>query len=447
MIREIVGAASSMSGVSQPTIRVEGLSKRYRIGLRDKQPETMREAVVALAGAPFAYLRRMLRPPTDEETLWALRDVSFDVKQGEVVGIVGHNGAGKSTLLKILTRITEPTEGRAVLRGRVGSLLEVGTGFHPELTGRENVFLNGAILGMKKWEIKAKFDEIVEFAGVDKFIDTPVKRYSSGMTVRLAFAVAAHLEPEILIIDEVLAVGDAAFQRKSLGRMENLANSGRTVIFVSNSMASIQALCQRDILLNKRKIDEVGTPNEITEYYQRSGETEKTAGLLDLTVHPNRITDPEEPIFRRLRLLNRHGETATSFPMGETITFELELDLGPLELKDPLINIAIHKHGTRICFLPTLYMINERYSLRGRMVARCHWHTGWLAPGSYSIGVLAIKKHIGGNRLDQIANVLSFDISARDVYGTGEMTHDSAIIIPDGRWEFEQNLLQPALGP
>jgi len=220
-------------------ICVDKLSKRYRIGARQKREATLRKRLGNMLASPFEYLRASLRPPTEDETLWALRDVSFEVQHGEVLGIIGRNGAGKSTLLKILSRITEPTSGTAALYGRVGSLLEVGTGFHPELTGRENIYMNGAILGMRRAEIDAKFDEIVDFAGVEKFIDTPVKRYSSGMYVRLGFAVAAHLEPEILIVDEVLAVGDAEFQKKCLGKMGEVAKGGRTVLFVSHNMASV----------------------------------------------------------------------------------------------------------------------------------------------------------------------------------------------------------------
>ncbi len=239
-------------------IRVENLSKRYRIG-QFVGYATLRESLVNAFSASFRYLRSAAGPRSesrnpDSEYIWALKDVTFEVKQGEVVGIIGRNGAGKTTLLRVLTRITEPTEGYAEIHGRVGSLLEVGTGFHPELTGRENVYLNGAVLGMKKKEIDRKFDEIVEFSGVEKFIDTPLKRYSTGMQVRLAFAVAAHLEPEILLIDEVLAVGDAEFQKKCLGKMGDVAKEGRTVLFVSHNMLSIQNLCTRGILLESGEI-------------------------------------------------------------------------------------------------------------------------------------------------------------------------------------------------
>ena len=228
-------------------ISVEGLSKRYRIGEFQGAYGTLRDSFSATT-------RRLLQREHShhQEEIWALQDVSFDVAEGGVLAVIGRNGAGKSTLLKILTRITTPTRGRATIRGRVGSLLEVGTGFHPELTGRENVFLNGSLLGMKRREIIKKFPEILEFAGVDKFIDTPVKRYSSGMSVRLAFAVAAHLEPEILLVDEVLAVGDAEFQRRCLGRMEDMSDSGRTVLFVSHNLQAVTQLCDRAILLGRR---------------------------------------------------------------------------------------------------------------------------------------------------------------------------------------------------
>jgi lipopolysaccharide transport system ATP-binding protein len=244
----------------KPIIRVDRLSKSYRIG--EHQGHTsLREALMSAASKPFRGTNG------NTNTIWALKDVSFDVAPGEVVGIIGRNGAGKSTLLKILSRITRPTKGRVALNGRVGSLLEVGTGFHSELTGRENIFLNGAILGMTKKEIAAKFDEIVAFAETEQFLDTPVKRYSSGMTVRLAFAVAAHLEPEILIIDEVLAVGDIAFQKKCLGKMNEIAKHGRTVLFVSHDLTAVNSLCERALLLHEGQLLMNGPTREVTSYY------------------------------------------------------------------------------------------------------------------------------------------------------------------------------------
>ncbi len=257
--------------MSTPIIQVKGLSKQYHIGLREKVTRTFREAVTDAFMAPvrnLRNLRRLTRVEHDSpDIIWALHDISFDIQPGEVVGIIGKNGAGKSTLLKILSRITEPTSGEIRLHGRVASLLEVGTGFHPELTGRENIYLNGTILGMRKTEIDRKFDEIVAFSEIEKFLDTPVKRYSSGMYVRLAFAVAAHLEPEILLIDEVLAVGDAAFQKKCLGKMGDVAHQGRTVLFVSHNMPAVRELCPRAIYLTDGSIALDGVTDTIIEHY------------------------------------------------------------------------------------------------------------------------------------------------------------------------------------
>jgi lipopolysaccharide transport system ATP-binding protein len=236
--------------MSEPVIQVENLSKRYVIGHQRSKEDGLRHVIEDAIRAPLKWLRRKNESKPQRDEFWALNDVSFDVKQGDVVGIIGRNGAGKSTLLKILSRIMEPTKGRIQIEGRVASLLEVGTGFHTELTGRENIFLNGAILGMSRLEIKRKFDEIVAFSEVERFLDTPVKRYSSGMYVRLAFAVAAHLDPEILIVDEVLAVGDVNFQKKCLGKMKDVASGGRTVLFVSHNTAAVQALCSRCIFLS-----------------------------------------------------------------------------------------------------------------------------------------------------------------------------------------------------
>ena len=248
-------------------ITASGLSKRYRIGQLQSGYGTLRESLSRAA-------KKIARGPHrhHHEEIWALRDVSFEVPEGQVLGVIGRNGAGKSTLLKILTRITTPTDGRAEIRGRVGSLLEVGTGFHPELTGRENVFLNGSVLGMKRKEITGKLDEIVGFAGIERFIDTPVKRYSSGMYVRLAFAVAAHLEPEILVVDEVLAVGDAEFQRRCLGRMQDFGQSGRTVLFVSHNMPAIARLCERTILFSDGEIERDGPSPDVVAHYLQSGQ-------------------------------------------------------------------------------------------------------------------------------------------------------------------------------
>ena len=307
-------------------IQAEGLSKQYRLGQHRQAYRTLREE---LGRAARAVVGRRNEDGNGRGTIWALADVSFEVEQGEVVGIVGRNGAGKTTLLKILSRITEPTRGYADLRGRMGSLLEVGTGFHPELTGRENVFLNGAILGMKRKEVARKFDEIVEFAGVEKFIDTPVKRYSSGMYVRLAFSVAAHLEPEILIVDEVLAVGDAEFQKRCLGRMDAIGKSGRTVIFVSHNMPTVTRLCQRAILLDRGRVVLDGRSEDVTAHYLHSD-----TGTSAHRTWPDRGHAPGDDLvrLRSVRTVNSEGGTAHTVdirrPVGIEITFDV-LRTGP----------------------------------------------------------------------------------------------------------------------
>ena len=263
--------------MTDASVSIEQVSKRYRIGAMQHQYATLRDRLAGM-------FRRRERTEADTE-LWALRDISFEIPAGEALGLIGHNGAGKSTLLKILSRITEPTEGRAILRGRVASLLEVGTGFHPELTGRENIFLNGAILGMSRAEIVRNFDAIVAFAEVERFLDTPVKRYSSGMYVRLAFAIAAHLTPEILLVDEVLAVGDIEFQRRCLGRMNEVARSGRTVVFVSHNLSSIEALCRQTVLMSRGRVEKQGPTREVlAQYLSRRGAT----AVLDLRAFADR---------------------------------------------------------------------------------------------------------------------------------------------------------------
>jgi lipopolysaccharide transport system ATP-binding protein len=303
-------------------IALHGLGKRYRLGLHQRGYGTLREGLSRAITAPL----RRARPKQDEadgRELWALRDLSLEIAQGEVVGLIGHNGAGKSTLLKILARITEPSAGYVDLTGRVGSLLEVGTGFHPELTGRENIFLNGAILGMRRSEIRRRFDEIVAFSEIERFLDTPVKRYSSGMSVRLAFAVAAHLEPEILLVDEVLAVGDAAFQRKSLGKMSEVAREGRTVIFVSHNLAIIQALCERVVLLGHGGLLADGLAGATIDHYLRGLEEMASAELLARTDRDQRGW--QSTLIRHVAVMNDSGEAANALVGGRPATIAVEL--------------------------------------------------------------------------------------------------------------------------
>jgi len=315
--------------MSDLTIRVENLSKQFHIGGKQESYSTLRDVLANAVTAPLRKTGRLLRGQATaaadlNETIWALKDISFEVKKGEVVGIIGRNGAGKSTLLKVLSRITEPTKGYAEIHGRVGSLLEVGTGFHPELTGRENIYLNGAILGMKRPEIIKKFDEIVAFAEIEKFIDTPVKHYSSGMYLRLAFAVAAHLEPEILIVDEVLAVGDARFQKKCLNKMQDVGQEGRTVLFVSHNMAAVARLCQRAILLEEGMIVKDGPANEVVRRYLSSE--------IDISAihHWDDVTKAPGDDIVRLRSVgvrDKENQISESIDIREPVWVDIEYDV------------------------------------------------------------------------------------------------------------------------
>ena len=316
--------------MSNIAIHVEGLSKLYHLGHAKQRHDTLRDALVS------TFKRETIGALAHSDELWALRDISFEVNAGEAVGIIGRNGSGKSTLLKILSRITEPTSGGAEIHGRIASLLEVGTGFHPELTGRENIFLNGAILGMHRAEIDRKFDEIVAFAEIERFLDTPVKRYSSGMYVRLAFAVAAHLEPEILLVDEVLAVGDAAFQKKCLGKMGDVAKEGRTVLFVSHNMVAVQTLCQRALWLDAGQLNGQGGVNEIVTAYLRAGLGEDGANE---RIWPDMASAPGNETVRLHRIAVRPEDGNP----GDTITMQT-----PLRIEVEYWNLlpAEHLHAT-----------------------------------------------------------------------------------------------------
>ncbi len=317
--------------MSDIAIHCEGLSKQYRIGQREVY-RTLRDTLTDAMYAPFRRIRSAFQPsslpafqpPNGDNTIWALKDVSFEIKRGEVVGVIGRNGAGKSTLLKILSRITEPTEGVADIHGRVASLLEVGTGFHPELTGRENIYLNGAILGMKRVELDRKFDEIVAFAEVEKFIDTPVKHYSSGMYVRLAFAVAAHLEPEILLVDEVLAVGDATFQKKCLNKMQDVGRHGRTVLFISHNMPAITRLCPRTILLNEGRVVSDGPSHQVVSVYLQS-----SVGTRAAREWPDQSKAPGNSIvqLRAVRVRAEDGQITDAVDIRKLVGIEMEYEV------------------------------------------------------------------------------------------------------------------------
>ena len=369
--------------MSKVTIEVNGLGKRYSLGQRESY-KTLRETLSKVFAAPIrAFSGRgdqRVQPPPE---FWALRDASFEVTEGEVVGFIGRNGAGKSTLLKILSRITEPTEGSARMYGRCGSLLEVGTGFHPELSGRENIFLNGAILGMSQTEIQKKFDEIVEFSGIEQFLDTPVKRYSSGMYVRLAFSVAAHLEPEIMIVDEVLAVGDAEFQAKCLGKMSDIASQGRTVLFVSHNMSAVSRLCSRAILLDHGRIVEDGPVDEVASHYLQS----------DLGTTAERHwrdpgTAPQSDSVRLLgvRVRDPRGQTSDTFDIRDKVGLELAYEVRSPAVLTPNFHVY---DGQGNC----AFVVNDSYSSEwgerardtGTWRSTCWIPGNFLSEGSYVV--------------------------------------------------------------
>ena len=380
-------------------ISVENLGKKYRISHQAERQRyvALRDVIAEKAKGFFKKLKtENLKSGNNvsvsasqnfsvsrTEDFWALRDVSFEVRRGEVVGIIGRNGAGKTTVLKILSRITDPTEGRVRIKGRVASLLEVGTGFHPELTGRENIFLNGAILGMHRAEIKQKFDEIVDFSEVEQFLDTPVKRYSSGMYVRLAFAVAAHLEPEILIVDEVLAVGDAAFQKKCLGKMKAVAGEGRTVLFVSHNMEAVRSLCQRGIWLKDGRLHKAGTPGEIVEAYFNS--------LSNKPSFAN--SNPAYGlVIQNVMLKNNRGEETSEFHPGEDLIVELSYD-AQIRVEKPYIVLGVVGiNGS--CFFANMMLDGARPEvLDGAGTIACRFKSIPLLPQGYTVNMVVRPKN------------------------------------------------------
>ncbi len=383
-------------------IRVENLSKLYHIGQRESAYKTLRESIMNL------FSRRDGKP----DTFWALKDVSFQVKRGEAVGIIGRNGAGKTTLLKILTRITEPTEGIAEIHGRVGSLLEVGTGFHPELTGRENIFLNGAILGMTKNEIKRKFDEIVAFAEIEKFMDTPVKRYSSGMYVRLAFAVAAHLEPEILLVDEVLAVGDVGFQKKCLGKMGDVAKEGRTVLFVSHNMGAIRGLCQRTVWINDGHILDDGETQRVVSRYMNA----VTKGFAQ-----GRAKDNEQVIIEQIVFRNCRGEETLNFAFGDDLLVEIHFRARQ-SIRKPHFWIAIAGRSGSLFGASMLFDGHCPDHIEGKAVITCVFKSIPLLPQLYTVS-MGVRAEDGMTLLTETKEVGFFNVVGRmkDIGLTGEL--------------------------
>ncbi len=424
-------------------IRVENLGKRYTIGVGQRH-DTLRDALAdfRLRIADFGRKSpksRIENPKSGE--FWALKDVSFEVHRGEVVGIIGRNGAGKSTLLKILSRITEPTTGYAEIHGRVGSLLEVGTGFHPELTGRENIYLNGAILGMKRTEIDRKFDEIVAFSEIEKFLDTPVKRYSSGMYVRLAFAVAAHLEPEILLVDEVLAVGDAAFQKKCLGKMGDIAGEGRTVLFVSHNMAAIHSFCPRTICLLQGKLYADGDSADVIEKYLVSMAGTTAAKATGHFVYTNHHVG-EANIIKELKLCNSSGEVTTAFRMGQPMTLEIALDNMSASPSDECTVVIFRATGEKVCTMNTRMNTEFVSAERGRReIATLTIPKLPLTSGDYWID-LGVYRLVHGY-IQYITRAGQFHVHEDDVYGSGYVVRaDQGYFYLDAVWRVENAVSQ-----
>jgi lipopolysaccharide transport system ATP-binding protein len=419
-------------------IQVDHVSKRFRIGQLHQRYQTLGEKITNAAKSPLKTIRHAWTPAADEEnTIWALRDVSFDVPEGQILGIIGRNGAGKSTLLKILARITEPTEGSITIRGRVGSLLEVGTGFHPELTGRENIYLNGAILGMKRSEIEDKLDEIIAFSEIEKFIDTPVKRYSSGMYLRLAFAVAAHLEPEILVVDEVLAVGDAEFQKKCLGKMGDVAQQGRTVLFVSHNMSAILRLTQECVVLEKGSLTLRAPSAEAVDYYLSTGNPMAGERVWEETDIPAEAA-PFSPM--ALRLVDKNGRVVDTVRSVEPFTIEIEYSLAAPVMG---LRLGVYLSTTRGEYVFTSFDTDdakrfEETSSRpaGHYVSRCQIPADLLNAGHYVLGVNASSYRIRRYFYDEQA--LVFSVNTDGAPGSQWVEPRLGLVRPRFEWEIDQ---------
>ncbi len=427
-----------------PAVHVENLSKAYRLGQSEaRQNGDDRRLFHGIGGWLKAPMRGLSKSMTDArrrlsedwsdddgDTFWALSDVNFTVDAGETVGLIGRNGAGKSTLLKILSRIVEPTEGRITLRGRVSSLLEVGTGFHPELTGRENVYLNGAILGMRREEIKRKFDDIVDFSEVGKFLDTPVKRYSSGMYVRLAFSVAAHLDPQIMIVDEVLAVGDAAFQKKCLGKMNDVVKEGRTVLFVSHQMDAVASLCGSVMVVDGGRASErMETEEGITRYL--GGKEQATA--VPLADRPRTTDRDRPPIFHDLVMTDDSGRETGAIPTGRGITF----DIGMKDFDQPgniTCGVALlNGRGQRVALFHSEYNADLIMKGSASKRLRCHVPSLPLAPGTYHVELVAAD---GFTILERVERAADLEVVYSDLLGTGKVPNSKqSTVVLAAEWQ------------
>ena len=424
----------------KPILEIQGVSKQYKLGgKRIQRTENFRELLARGIKAPFYALSGKNSDGVAKEelyTFWALHDVSFNVNQGDVIGLIGRNGAGKSTMLKILSRITTPTAGTVTVRGRMASLLEVGTGFHPELTGRENIFLNGAILGMRRAEILARFDEIVEFAEIEKFLDTPVKHYSSGMYVRLAFAVAAHLDPEILVVDEVLAVGDLSFQKKCLGKMSEVSRGGRTVLFVSHNMAAIENLCSRGVVLNQGKLAFDGGSKDAIQFYLNSLSAKHGSGHVVELDGVGERRSIVAPLLKRLEFLTENEQPLSEgLPIGSRLKVRVHFDL-PKATSNFNIGLGFNNiYGQRIFTANSMFEPNRSdQEHTGAQVFSCEIPSFTLTPGEYSVKVFMDLK---GSEADAIEDAAKITVLESDFYGTGKVPRNGAVVMRQ-RWYLEQ---------
>ncbi|MBX2926544.1 MAG: ATP-binding cassette domain-containing protein [Saprospiraceae bacterium] len=425
--------------MSNPVIQVHNLSKRYRIGLRENRPDTFLGQIGGILRAPLDNLRRlrsMSRFGADDDSIfWALKDINFEVQQGEVLGIIGHNGAGKSTLLKILSRITEPSTGEVRLKGRVSALLEVGTGFHPELTGRENIFMNGTILGMTRREINTKLDEIVDFSGVEKYLDTPVKFYSSGMKVRLAFSVAAHLEPEILIIDEVLAVGDAEFQKKCLGKMEDVATQGRTVLFVSHNMMAVRNLCRNGLVLKNGALRFMGMADEAIDFYLK--EYADVQRCLQYT--PDNAPGNQEAKFLRAEVMPLPGH---DWPLQEGQGFRLEFDFLYTGEDNTNLDVTFHlvdEYGNLVFVGGSSRALQAQHFNTGILKAACEIPADLMHHGTYTISKLLLVRNRGVVVLS-VSEPVSFELTSKPADTLGWMGKKEGVVKPKMDWALSSDI-------
>ncbi len=406
-----------------PIISVNNIGKKYNISHRQGGYLTLRDALSNAFGHPLRFMKQKAKAMAGlakKEEFWALKDVSFSVEPGEVVGIIGHNGAGKSTLLKILSQITPPTEGEIAINGRVGSLLEVGTGFHPELTGRENIFLNGAILGMTRQEIAAKFDQIVEFSGVEKFLDTPVKYYSSGMYVRLAFSVAAHLEPDVLIIDEVLAVGDADFQKKCLGKMDEITKKeGRTILFVSHNLQAIKSICQKCILLEGGKIKTMGSVDEVISYYLSDPQKASYSVVWPESTAPKN----NSIVLKKIAVVGSNGNLLKTIPAGSDFNIEIDYEL-KFDTVAPGFTLGFWNSQNDLIFVS---ISNREENFYGKKVAAgnyktiCHLPKGVFNEGLFSLSLTFFEENFSNS--NSLSNIIVFKVED-DAYGRNDYVGD-----------------------